>query len=66
MLPSQTNFVFAKKDSLKGKVAYEALKTKGILVRRFDIPGIEDFLRISIGTKEDMNALKQAFEECNL
>lgn len=66
VLPSQTNFVFAKKDSLKGKVAYEALKTKGILVRRFDIPGIEDFLRISIGTKEDMNALKQAFEECNL
>ena len=35
-------------------------------MRRFDIPGIEDFLRISIGTKEDMDALKQAFEECDL
>lgn len=55
---SQTNFVFTKKAGLNGKKAYEFIKENGILVRRFDTKGIEEYLRITIGTQEQMNKLK--------
>ncbi len=54
VLPSMTNFVFTRKKGLEGRAVYEALKANGILVRHFNIPGITDFVRISIGTPEDM------------
>ena len=60
VLQSQTNFVFCKKNGVDGKSVYEALKKEGILVRRFDTPGIEQHLRITIGTAEQMSALKDA------
>lgn len=56
---SKTNFVFLKKDGLDGKKAYEFIKENGILVRRFDTPGIEQYLRITIGTQEQMDKLKK-------
>ncbi len=59
VLPSQTNFVFAHKDGTSGKAVYESLKKEGFLVRRFDTPGIEEYLRITIGTKEEMDKLKK-------
>lgn len=52
---SKANFLFAKHPVQKGEYLQSALREQGILVRRFNIPEIEDFLRISIGTDDDMN-----------
>ncbi|QTQ13518.1 aminotransferase class I/II-fold pyridoxal phosphate-dependent enzyme [Treponema parvum] len=63
VLPSQTNFVFAKKSGVSGQEAYRKIKEDGILVRIFSTPGIEDFLRISIGTPAQMLALQRSMED---
>jgi len=57
VLPSATNFVFAKWDKLSGGDLYRSLKERGILVRWFDSDRIRDFVRITIGSKEQMEAL---------
>ncbi len=57
VLPSTANFIFARKKGRAGKEIYRSLKEKGILVRHFDHPGIEDFIRITIGKKSDMDTL---------
>ncbi len=56
VLPSKSNFIFTRKDKVSGKKVYEWLKAEGILVRHFNHPGIEDFIRITIGRKHDMKA----------
>ena len=63
VIKSQTNFLFAKKDGIKGEDLYKSIKARGILIRHFNTPGIEDFVRITIGTKEQMQKLKAAFED---
>ncbi len=63
VLDSQTNFVFCKKDGIKGEDAYKKIKKEGILVRHFATPGIEDYLRITIGTHEQMLALREIMED---
>lgn len=55
--PSSANFIFARKKGLSGKDVYQTLKNNGILVRYFDIEGIRDFVRITIGTSDEINAL---------
>ncbi len=57
VLPSKTNFVFAKKDGLEGAEIYRRLKEAGILVRHFTKPRINDFVRITIGSRAQMEAL---------
>lgn len=54
VLPSHTNFVFAKSPTVSGMTLYTELRKRGILVRHFNKPRISDFLRITIGTKEQM------------
>ena len=63
VIDSKTNFVFTKKDGLSGDAIYQSVKKAGILIRHFSTPGIEDFVRISIGTKEQMDMLKKVMEE---
>ncbi|MBR4599170.1 MAG: histidinol-phosphate transaminase [Treponema sp.] len=63
VLDSQTNFVFCKKDGVSGEEAYKKIKEEGILVRHFATPGIEEYLRITIGTHEQMQALRAVMEE---
>lgn len=62
VIDSSTNFVFAKKDGIKGHDIYEKVRDAGILIRHFNTPGIEDFVRITIGTAEQMKLLKEVFE----
>ena len=61
VLESKTNFLFAKKDGMAGNDIYKKIKEKGILIRHFNTPGIEDFVRITIGTHQQMEELKKAF-----
>ena len=63
VLPSQTNFVMVKKGRLDGRAqlsgaqVYEALKEQGFLVRHFAGKATDDFVRITIGTQEQMRSL---------
>ena len=63
VLKSQTNFLFAKHPSIDGAELYKCIKEQGILIRHFSTPGIEQFVRITVGTPEQMGALKKAFEK---
>ena len=59
VIDSKTNFVFARKGGHTGEEIYQHVKKNGILIRHFNTPGIEDFVRITIGTPEQMDALKK-------
>lgn len=63
VLDSVANFIFAKSNALSGKVVYEELKKKGVLVRYFGKAKIEDFVRITIGTPEQMNVMFEKLAE---
>jgi len=55
VLPSKTNFIFAKPKSHDAAKLYQQLKEAGILVRYFSAPRIDAFLRITIGTDSEMD-----------
>ena len=57
VLPSAANFIFARHDTRKALELYTELKQNGILVRYFNQPRIDNFLRITIGTDEEMKTL---------
>lgn len=63
VLPSQTNFLFARTDKLPGAQLYRELKQRGVLVRHFDDPRICEFNRITIGTPEQMAVLVDKVKE---
>lgn len=63
VLPSKANFIFATHKSISGQTLYEQLKHRGILVRHFAKPRIEDYLRISIGSDDEMDAFLSALED---
>ena len=56
VLPSLTNFVFAKSDKIGGEALYLELKRRGILVRHFGKASITDYNRVTIGTRAQMEA----------
>ncbi len=60
---SRTNFIFAKHPVLDGGKLYLALKQKGILVRHFDKEKITQYNRITVGTREQADALLLAIKE---
>lgn len=62
-IPSSTNFVLARNPKMPGEQVYQNIKKQGILVRHFSTKGIEDYVRITIGTKEQMDALKDAINK---
>ena len=57
VLPSQANFVFARHSQLPGETLYRKLKENGVLVRWFDADRIRDYIRITIGSMEQMETL---------
>ena len=63
VLDSSTNFLFAASSRMEGGALYRALKQEGILVRHFDAPRISNYLRITIGTQQEMETLIAALEK---
>ena len=55
--PSQANFLFVSHPERGGKELLDTLRAQGILVRWWGKPRIEDYLRITIGTEEEMEQL---------
>jgi len=56
-LPSQANFVLARRPGTDLKPLQNRLKDEGILVRHFDTPELRDALRVTVGTPEEVAAL---------
>lgn len=63
VVPSKTNFVFAKHKEIDGKEIACRLRERGILIRRFDKERINEYLRISIGTPEQMKTVYSALSD---
>jgi histidinol-phosphate aminotransferase len=57
VLPSVANFVFARHRKHSGADLAARLRQRGVLVRHFEKPRIEDFLRITVGTEEQCSRL---------
>lgn len=63
VLPSESNFVFARTPSGDAAGLYRKLRDRGILVRYFATPALQDGLRISVGTPEENGALLAALRD---
>ncbi len=60
---SLANFLFVTHKTCPARELFEALKAEGIYVRYFDKPRIDNYLRITIGTDEEMDALYRFLRE---
>ena len=60
---SKANFLFAESSRISGKELYLKLKERGILVRHFDKPRLENRLRITVGSDQQMDALLTALRQ---
>jgi histidinol-phosphate aminotransferase len=63
VLPSKTNFIMVKPQAIDAATLFARLRARNILVRYFKQPRIDTFLRISIGTDDQMRALVAAVHE---
>jgi histidinol-phosphate aminotransferase len=63
--PSHANFILARRKGQNQKGVYESLKRKKILIRYFDAAGLEDCLRISVGSPREMRALVRELKVIN-
>lgn len=54
---SRANFIFAKHNSLSGDQIFQALRERDIYVRHWNKPRISEYLRITVGTDEEMDEL---------
>lgn len=62
VLPSAANFLFARHPTQSGAALASRLRERAIIVRHFKLPRIDNFLRISVGTPEQSDALAQALK----
>ena len=56
-LKSSANFIFTKNDNFSGEYLYKKLKENGVLVRYFNKARLSQFLRITIGSMDEINVL---------
>lgn len=63
VIPSKANFIFVRHHKMDGKFLYQSLKEKSVLIRHFDLPKIAEYIRISIGTKEEMTLFIHRLKE---
>lgn len=62
VLPSQANFVLTSHPEHDAAQLFVGLRERGILVRHFNTESLRDFLRISIGTDDEMDSLIEVLE----
>ena len=63
VLPSSANFVLAKHRRQAGAELFARLRAEGIILRRWDTPRIAEYLRISVGTADQMARLLDTLDE---
>lgn len=63
VLPSESNFLFVNPVRRPAAEIFRELKDNGILVRYFALPRVSDFIRITIGTDEDMKVFLDLFKQ---
>lgn len=63
MTNSRSNFIFAKHPRLDGGLIYSSLREKGVLVRHFTSERIAQYNRITVGSREQMDAFLSAISE---
>jgi histidinol-phosphate aminotransferase len=63
VIPSHANFVFAQHPAFEGAGLARALRDQNILVRHFAVPRIERYLRITVGTDDEVRQLLAALAE---
>ena len=54
-LPSKANFIFTRCPAMDGGTLYRELKRRGVLVRFWDKPELKDYVRVTIGSREQMD-----------
>ena len=60
--PSQANFILARPPGGDARYLYHELRDRGILVRYWDRPRLDDKIRITVGTEEENQALLEALK----
>jgi histidinol-phosphate aminotransferase len=60
VIPSQANFIFLRSEQCPGGILFQRLREKGILVRYFNKPRIDNFIRVTIGTDAEMDCFLDA------
>lgn len=63
VLPSKANFIFITHPTVPAQTLFSGLREKGVLVRYFNQPRIDNYLRVSIGTDQEMDAFLTAVKE---
>lgn len=63
VLPSQANFIFISHSQYSAPALFAQLREKGILVRYFQQPRIDNYLRVSIGSDEEMDSFLTVVKE---
>ncbi|MDE6275416.1 MAG: histidinol-phosphate transaminase [Clostridia bacterium] len=63
VLQSNANFLFAKHSERPASEIYYQLKKKGVLVRHFNSARVDNYLRITVGSSEEMASLVSALEK---
>ena len=63
VLPSQTNFLLVTHPDFNAGELFIGLRERGILVRHFNTEALRDFMRISVGTDDEMDSLCEALED---
>lgn len=62
-LDSQTNFIFATHETLNMRDYFEWLKTQKVFIRYFNLPRIDNHVRITVGTDEEMDIFLEKTRE---
>ncbi len=63
VLKSSANFLFVAPPGIGGADYYTALRERGVLVRHFDTPRTADFVRVSVGSRQEMEKFLTATKE---
>lgn len=63
VIPSKANFLFITHPQARASELYAGLRERGVLVRYFNMPRIDNYLRVSIGTDQEMDIFLRCITE---